>query len=67
MPATIKLPVLVRAGDTEACWGSIRVPLRDGRMDETAFRREMAGFLRAAADHLENPSEDDQEEPDAPA
>jgi hypothetical protein len=56
MPAEAKLPVHVRAGDAEACWGSIRVPLVDGGMDEDAFRREMATFLRAAADHLESPA-----------
>ncbi|MEV2249395.1 hypothetical protein AB0I94_02360 [Streptomyces sp. NPDC050147] len=62
MAAEIKLSVHVRAGDTEACWGSLRVPVADGRMDERAFRREMVGFLRAAADHLEKPSDEEDGE-----
>lgn len=65
MPAEIKLPVNVRAGDTEACWGSVRVRLTDGRVDERSFRREMASFLRAAADRLDKPTEDDEGVDDA--
>jgi hypothetical protein len=53
MSAEIELPVHVRVGETEACWGSVRIPVSDGCMDGRAFRREMAAFLRAAADHLE--------------
>ncbi|GAB2731758.1 hypothetical protein ACFPZJ_07580 [Streptomyces bullii] len=67
MPAEIKLPVHVRAGDTEACWGSVTVSLTNGRVEESTFRREMAAFLRAAADHLEKPGEPHEEVPDATA
>ena len=61
MAAEIVLPVYVRVGGTEACWGSVTVPLTGGAVDETAFRREMTGFLRGAADCLENPTEDSEE------
>ncbi|MFB8772109.1 hypothetical protein [Streptomyces broussonetiae] len=67
MSAEIKLPVRVRVGETEACWGSVRVPVTDGRVDELAFRRELAAFLRETADALEDPTEDDEEVPDAAA
>ena len=69
MAADAKLPVHVRVGDTEACWGSVRVPVVDGRLDEGAFRREMAAFLRAAAECLEKSSvdEDREDAPDVPA
>ncbi|MBP8532364.1 hypothetical protein [Streptomyces sp. MK37H] len=55
MAVDIQLPVHVRVGETEACWGSVTVPVIDGALDEATLRREMAGFLRAAADQLENP------------
>lgn len=69
MAAEANLPVYVRVGDTEACWGSVTVPLLDGSLNESVFRRQMAEFLRAAAEHLERPraEEDREEAPDAPA
>jgi hypothetical protein len=62
MSAEINLPVHVRAGDTEACWGSVRVPVVDGGLDVRTFRREMAALLRAAADCLDTPSDDEDGE-----
>ncbi|WP_381018868.1 hypothetical protein [Streptomyces bullii] len=41
--------------------------MTNGRVEESTFRREMAAFLRAAADHLEKPGEPHEEVPDATA
>jgi hypothetical protein len=62
MAADFKLPVYVRVGDhPEAHFGDVTIGLTDGLLDEAAYRKEMAAFLRAAADAIENPSEDDEE------
>ncbi|MBL1100135.1 hypothetical protein [Streptomyces coffeae] len=60
MALEMKLPVQIRAGETEACWGSVTVKVTESGIDKAAFPREMALFLRAAADHLENPGENDE-------
>lgn len=69
MPAVITLPVHVRVGDhIEAHFGDVTVELVDGGVPLSGVRTQLAAFLREAADVLENPSEDDEEEvPDAPA
>ncbi|MCI3240281.1 hypothetical protein [Streptomyces spinosisporus] len=71
MPAEITLPVHVRVGDhIEARFGDITVQLADGGVPLSGVRTQLAAFLREAADVLENPSEDDDEQeevPDAPA
>ncbi|MFH8792205.1 hypothetical protein [Streptomyces sp. NPDC017941] len=66
MPVEITLPVFVRVGTTEACWGTVRTTATDGTVDEVVLRRELADFLRSAADCLETPAaDDDREVPDA--
>ncbi|MFD3574762.1 hypothetical protein [Streptomyces sp. NPDC058644] len=67
MPAEVNIPIHVRAGDTERCWGTVSVALVNGVLDETALRHNVAEFLRESADVLESPSEDDEEVPDASA
>ncbi|MYR45077.1 hypothetical protein [Streptomyces sp. SID5910] len=64
MAAEISLPVYVRVGDAEARWGELTIEAPDGVVDEQVTRRQLAAFLRAAADHLETP---DEEVPDAAA
>lgn len=72
MPAEITLPVHVRVGDhPEAHFGDLTVPLTAAvvegglRIGIAEYRTRMAAFLRAAADAIENPSEDDEEATDA--
>jgi hypothetical protein len=70
MATEITLPVHVRVGDhIEARFGDITIGLVDGGVPLASVRAQLAAFLREAADVLENPSEDeDQEEvPDAAA
>ncbi|MFF8656816.1 hypothetical protein [Streptomyces huasconensis] len=72
MPAEIVWPVYVRVGDhPEAHFGDLALTATgaDGglRLDVTECRARFAEFLRAAADVLENPSEDAEEVPDAAA
>jgi hypothetical protein len=57
MPAEIKLPVYVRVGETpEAHFGDVTVPVEGDKITVWTYRREMAAFLRAAADALESPT-----------
>jgi hypothetical protein len=63
MAAEISMPVYVRVGDVEARWGELTVEATDGTVREQDTRRELAAFLRASADQVENPSEDDEEVP----
>lgn len=65
MAAEVSLPVHVRIGETEGRWGEITIEATDGVLDEGALRREAAAFFRAAADHLESPTADNGEVPDA--
>ncbi|MFE9906421.1 hypothetical protein [Streptomyces achromogenes] len=69
MPTEITLPVHVRVGDHAAgCWGEVTIPVVGGRVSLRAARRTLADFLRAAADEIETPTEDDAEGvPDASA
>lgn len=65
MAAEIVLPVVVRVGETEGQWGTITFTTEDGPLTEDKIRRETAAFFREAADRMENPTEDDEEVPDA--
>lgn len=65
MTAEITMPVVVRVGETEAQWGTITFTAEDGPLTEDMILRQTAAFLREAADRMENPSEDDEEVPDA--
>lgn len=72
MPAEITLPVHIRVGDhPETHVGDLVLPLTatvaEGglRIGIEEYRTPMAAFLRAAADAIENPSEDDEEATDA--
>ncbi|MGW1039883.1 hypothetical protein [Streptomyces sp. NPDC002547] len=69
MAANVVMPVFVRVGDGgDVRWGEITVGLTDGALNESEFRKQMADFLRGAADVLENTSQtDDGEVPDAAA
>ena len=67
MAAEITLPVHVRVGDNEAQWGELTVEVRDGTVHEQDTRRQLAAFLREAADHLDNPPEGEGEVLDAAA
>ncbi|MET7321513.1 hypothetical protein [Streptomyces sp. NPDC005549] len=69
MAATeISLPVYVRVGDTEELHlGDFTVDLANGTGALAYGRPQVAALLRAAADEVENPSEDDAEVPDAAA
>lgn len=59
MPAEITLPVYVRVGNhEEAHFGEVTIPVTSGEATLPCFRREMAAFLRAAADEIERPSEE---------
>ncbi|MEV7793412.1 hypothetical protein AB0O68_15675 [Streptomyces sp. NPDC087512] len=53
MSAEISLPVYVRVADVEARWGELTIEAPNGRVREHDTRRQLAAFLRAAADHLE--------------
>ncbi|MGX1116398.1 hypothetical protein RKD37_001761 [Streptomyces ambofaciens] len=67
MTAVINLPVYMRLGNTDECHiGDIDI---DVNGDDTLQWEppEMAALLRAAADAIDNPSEDDEEVPDAAA
>lgn len=66
MPAEIKLPVYVRVGQApEAHFGDVTVPVQGDQITVKAYRREIAAFLRSAADELENPTTDDEGVDDA--
>lgn len=66
MPAEIKLPVYVRVGEQdEAHFGEVTISVPEGEATVSAVRRELAAFLRAAADEMENPSQDEEEVDDA--
>ncbi|MYU21205.1 hypothetical protein [Streptomyces sp. SID8352] len=67
MTAEISLPVYVRVGGVEARWGELTFDADGSEIRERDTRRALATFLRAAADHLENAPEDDEEVPDAAA
>lgn len=61
MPAEIVLPVYVRVGDHPGThFGDVTVGLTNGKLDEAAYRKTMAEFLRAAADAIENPTETEE-------
>jgi hypothetical protein len=64
MAAAINLPVYMRLGNTDECHiGDVEIDVNgDGTLQWG--RQEMAAMLRAAADEIENPSE---EVPDAAA
>lgn len=59
MPAEITMPVHVRVGDhIEGHFGDLTVELEgNGGVSLQRVRAELAAFLRAAADELDNPSE----------
>jgi len=57
MGTEVTMPVFVRVGDTEAQWGTITFTDEDGPLTESTIWREMAPFLRAVADRMENPAE----------
>lgn len=64
MSAEVKLPVRLRVGTyPETHIGDLTVPLIDGELRLETFRHELAEGLRAAADEIEHPTVDDDEEP----
>lgn len=72
MPAAIRLPVHVRVGDfPEAHFGDLTLELTatpdadEMRLNVAEYKTQMAAFLRAAADAVENVREDDEEVDDA--
>ncbi|MEU6279742.1 hypothetical protein [Streptomyces sp. NPDC047028] len=67
MRAEITLPVHLRVGDYDGCFGDLTVGLEDGVVPLPGLRTQLAGFLRAAAEAIENPSQDDEEVPGAAA
>ncbi|MFJ2292109.1 hypothetical protein ACIOG7_10410 [Streptomyces sp. NPDC087894] len=67
MPAEITLPVYVRVGGSGAQWGELTVEVTDGTVREADMRRQLASFLREAADHLETMPEGGTEVPNASA
>ncbi|MET7933482.1 hypothetical protein [Streptomyces sp. NPDC005322] len=63
---SLTLPVFMRVGDTEEFHlGDFTVDLVDGVGALRYGRPELAAMLRAAADEIENPSENGEEVPDA--
>lgn len=62
MAAEITLPVHVRVGDTEGCWGEFSVEATDGVVRAGDVRRGLAAFLREVAAAIETPTEPDDEE-----
>lgn len=62
MTAEITMPVVVRVGDTEEAWGTITFTAEDGPLTEDKIRRQTAAFFREAADRLENPGDDQDDE-----
>ncbi|MFF1416560.1 hypothetical protein [Streptomyces sp. NPDC058280] len=67
MTDEITLPVFVRVGEAdEAHFGDLTITLSEGRIELPHYRREMASFLRAAADEIENPSPNEGDDDAAP-
>ncbi|MEU9921882.1 hypothetical protein AB0H51_11395 [Streptomyces griseoluteus] len=67
MPAEIKLSVYLRVGQTpEAHFGDVTMPVRDGEVQVHVYRQHLAEFLRAAADAVENPTDDEGVDDAAP-
>ena len=63
MAAEIKLPLHMRVGTyPETHIGDLTVPLIDGELRLATIRHELAEGLRAAADEIEHPTVDDDEE-----
>ncbi|WP_282698234.1 hypothetical protein [Streptomyces sp. CC208A] len=65
---SLTLPVFMRVGaTTEFHLGDFALDLADERGALQYGRPELAAMLRAAADEIENPTEPDEEVPDAAA
>lgn len=68
MAAEVTLPVHVSVGGTVGCWGELTVEATGGTVRGEDVRHQLAAFSREAADVIEHPTEDDDEEvPDAAA
>ncbi|KMS71324.1 hypothetical protein ACH49_24765 [Streptomyces leeuwenhoekii] len=67
MNTEIELPITIGVGDVVSTVGSIILEVRSGEVED--FRPVLADALRQAADAVEraDPSEDDEEVPDAAA
>ncbi|MDT0409942.1 MULTISPECIES: hypothetical protein [Streptomyces] len=68
MATEVTLPVHVRVGEAEGCLGELTVEATGGTVRGEDVLHQLAAFFREAADVIEHPTEDDDEEvPDAAA